>query len=191
MTSSVHLILGGARSGKSRHAEQQAAALQAQGAEVVYIATAWPGDEEMRERIARHRESRPADWRSIELPPRAEALAEALRQHALPGRCVLVDCLTLWLSQLLCPPPGVPAQDPTPAIEALLQALDAARGPVLLVSNEVGWGVMPLGREARAAVDALGRLHQRIAALAGQVTLTVAGIPLQVKPAPTYQERQR
>ncbi|WKB53957.1 bifunctional adenosylcobinamide kinase/adenosylcobinamide-phosphate guanylyltransferase [Eleftheria terrae] len=183
MSSSVHLILGAARSGKSRHAERLAAHCEQQGAEVVYIATAWPGDDEMRERIARHRAGRPASWQSIELPPGGAALAAALREHATPGRCVLVDCLTLWLSQLLCPPPGVAPEPAQPAVEALLLALQQVPGTVLLVSNEIGWGVMPLSREARAAVDALGRLHQQVAEIAARVTLTVAGIPMQVKPA--------
>src|SRR5215510_9297799 len=92
----VHLILGGARSGKSRFAEQRAREAEAGGARVAYLATALPGDDEMRERIAEHRRRRPAHWQTVEVLPGAEALAVALAEHARPDTCVLVDCLTLW-----------------------------------------------------------------------------------------------
>ncbi|AKJ29935.1 bifunctional adenosylcobinamide kinase/adenosylcobinamide-phosphate guanylyltransferase [Caldimonas brevitalea] len=184
MTSSVHLILGGARSGKSRHAELLAAQCERDGAQVVYVATAWPGDDEMRERIAHHRRTRPARWQTVELPPESAALARVVAEQSGRGRCVLVDCLTLWLSQLLCPPPGLPSHAAAPAVQALLDALRGVQGQVLLVSNEIGWGVTPMGPQAREVVDSLGRLHQDIAAIASHVTLMVAGLAMPIKPAP-------
>ena len=177
----VHLILGGARSGKSRHAEQLAREAEANGARVVYLATALAGDDEMRERIALHRRQRPAHWQTVEVPLRADALALALGEHAHPGACVLVDCLTLWFSQLVCPPDSAPARDADAATRALLHALARVQGQVIVVSNEIGWGVMPLGREVRAVVDGLGRLNQDVARHADRVTLMVAGLPLEVK----------
>jgi adenosylcobinamide kinase / adenosylcobinamide-phosphate guanylyltransferase len=181
MAPAVHLVLGGARSGKSRHAESLAAGFEQQGLQVVFVPTAWPADEEMRQRIARHQLDRPASWHTVQPEARPGALAALLRERSAPSHCLVVDCLTLWLTQLMCPPPGVPVHDEAPACEGLLQALAQARGPVVLVSNEIGWGVTPLGRETRAFVDALGRLHQGIAALASHVTLVVAGIPMAVK----------
>jgi adenosylcobinamide kinase/adenosylcobinamide-phosphate guanylyltransferase len=175
------LILGGARSGKSRHAEQQAREAEAGGARVVVLATALPGDDEMRERIAAHRSCRPAHWETVEVPLHAEALAVALAEHARRDTCVLVDCLTLWFSQLVCPPGHAPAQDTEAETRALMHALATAQGQVLLVSNEIGWGVVPLGREARAAVDGLGWLNQEVARDAQRVTLMVAGLPVEVK----------
>ncbi|MCM5680302.1 bifunctional adenosylcobinamide kinase/adenosylcobinamide-phosphate guanylyltransferase [Schlegelella sp. S2-27] len=184
MTAQMHLILGAERSGKSRHAERLAREIQQRrGAQVVYLATAWRGDAEMSERIERHRRERPPAWQTIEPPLRADALAAAVREHARPGACVLIDCLTLWITQMLCPPPGCTEQDAQVASDALLEALRQADAPVLLVSNEIGWGVTPLGRETRGVVDALGRLHQRVAAQAERVTLMVAGLPMAVKPA--------
>ena len=179
----IHFVLGGARSGKSRHAEACAAQAQARGAQVVYLATAWAGDDEMRERIARHRADRPAGWSTVEVPVAPRALAEALRRHAGAGTCVLVDCLTLWMTQLCFPPADLPPQDAAAAAEALFDALDGLEGEVVLVSNEMGWGVTPLGREAREFVDQMGRLHQRLAARADRVTLVVAGLPLSLTPA--------
>ena len=177
----VHLILGGARSGKSRFAEQQAREAEAGGARVVYLATALPGDDEMRERIAAHRSRRAAHWQTVEVPIRVEALAVALVEHARSDTCVLVDCLTLWFSQLVCPPGNAPVQDADAATRALLHALATAQGQVLLVSNEIGWGVVPLGSEVRAVVDGLGWLNQEVACHAQRVTLMVAGLPLEVK----------
>lgn len=179
----IHLVLGGARSGKSRFAEACAAQVHARAGRVVYLATAWAGDDEMRERISRHRADRPAGWSTVEVPVAPRALAEALRQHAGAGTCVLVDCLTLWLTQLCFPPPGLPPQDPKVAADALIDCLGELDGEVVLVSNEMGWGVTPLGRETREFVDEMGRLHQRLAACADRVTLVVAGLPLSLKPA--------
>lgn len=166
------LILGGARSGKSALAERLAGA---GGREVVYIATARPGDDEMAARIAHHRARRPAAWTSVEEPL---ALADALREHARAGRCVLVDCLTLWLSNLLL---DANAACCARERDALLDLLPALPGEVLLVSNEVGMGVVPLGRLSRRFVDEAGRLHQALAACCERVLLVAAGLPLALK----------
>lgn len=182
------LILGGARSGKSRRAEARAAGwLAADPAhEAVLVATALAADDEMRERIARHRRDRAARAPGLQtrempadapqdLPRLLAALSDA------PQRLCVVDCLTLWLTQCLLPPPGHPVRD-WPALEqGLVDALQRARGPVVLVSNEIGLGVLPMAREARACVDALGLLHQRVAGCCARVTLMVAGLPLAVK----------
>ncbi|KRE88712.1 adenosylcobinamide kinase/adenosylcobinamide phosphate guanyltransferase [Frateuria sp. Soil773] len=166
------LILGGARSGKSALAERLA---RDGGRDVVYVATAQPGDGEMAARIAHHRARRPAAWACVEEPL---ALADALRAHARADRCVLVDCLTLWLSNLL--------GDADPARfarerAALLDALPALPGEVLLVSNEVGLGVVPLGELSRRFVDEAGRLHQSLAAQCERVVFVAAGLPLAMK----------
>lgn len=165
------LVLGGARSGKSRHAE---ALVRAAGRGCVYIATAEAWDEEMRERIVRHRADRPADWTTVEAPL---DLADALA--ALPAeRPVLVDCLTLWLSNTMLAERNVEA-----ACEALLQALARAAPPVVCVSNEVGLGIVPDNALARRFRDAQGMLNQRVAAQADRVVLMTAGLPLVLKGA--------
>lgn len=165
------LILGGARSGKSGFAQRQALA---SGLAVTYLATAQAGDAEMVERIARHRAERPAGWELVEEPL---ALAAALRLHATPNRCLLVDCLTLWLSNLLAAGDGRLTDETT----ALLDALPALPGQVLLVSNEVGQGIVPANPLARRFRDEAGRLHQAIAGRCERVTLIVAGLPLTLK----------
>jgi adenosylcobinamide kinase/adenosylcobinamide-phosphate guanylyltransferase len=162
-------LLGGARSGKSAYAEKLATALQAPW---TYIATAQAFDDEMKERIALHRARRGEGWSTVEAPLE---LAQALR--AVPdGRPVLVDCLTLWLSNLML------AEHDLDALSVELESvLSAPRGPWFVVSNEVGLGIVPdnpLGRRFR---DAQGRLNQRIAALADRVFFMVAGLPMQVK----------
>ncbi len=167
----IELILGGARSGKSELAERRAAAT---GLEVVYIATATAGDDEMQARIARHRQDRPAHWALVEEP---RALADALRCAASAERCLLVDCLTLWLSNCLFAEPACWQQER----KALLETLVQLPGEVILVSNETGLGVVPLGRISREFVDESGWLHQAVAALADRVTLTVAGLPMTLK----------
>ncbi|WP_138858280.1 bifunctional adenosylcobinamide kinase/adenosylcobinamide-phosphate guanylyltransferase [Inhella inkyongensis] len=177
------LILGGARSGKSARAEARAAEwlAAAPGREAWLIATAHAGDEEMVARIARHREDRARRCPGLRTLEEPVALGACIRQHSAPERLLLVDCLTLWLSQALLPPPGVAAQDLEALQADLLAALRAAPGPVVLVSNEIGLGLMPLQPEARAAVDALGRLHQQVAAVCERLTLMVAGQELRVK----------
>ncbi len=166
------LILGGARSGKSALAERRA---RESGLAVCYIATATAGDEEMAGRIARHRQDRPADWRTVEEPL---ALAATLRAEAAPDRCLLVDCLTLWLSNLL----GCGDETRLAAErEALLATLPELPGRVLLVSNEVGQGIVPVGELNRRFVDEAGRLHQALAQRCDRVTLVVAGLEMILK----------
>jgi adenosylcobinamide kinase/adenosylcobinamide-phosphate guanylyltransferase len=178
------LILGGQKSGKSRFAEARAAAWLAVSPDrkALLIATALAADDEMRERIARHRSDRAERVPALVTIEAPEALPDALRAHSQAQRLVVIDCLTLWLTQRLMPPPGhaVPA-DIDAEIDALLLALGAAPGPVVLVSNEIGLGVAPMSAEARRFVDALGRLHQRVAELCGRVTLMVAGLPLTIR----------
>ncbi|CAJ0710123.1 MULTISPECIES: bifunctional adenosylcobinamide kinase/adenosylcobinamide-phosphate guanylyltransferase [Ralstonia] len=183
MSRRLTLVLGGARSGKSHHAEQLA--LQCVGP-VTYVATAGEDDEEMQLRVALHRARRPANWALVEEPMH---LAEALYTHAQHGGCVLVDCMTLWLNNLLFsehheyPETGLvtPPEAWTAEIDALLTALPLLPGEVILVSNEIGLGVVPMGAVTRFYVDELGRLNQRLAALADNVHLLVAGIPMVVK----------
>lgn len=184
------LVLGGQKSGKSRRAETRAQdwLAAAPDHEAVLIATAWPGDDEMRERISRHqrdRARRVPGLRTQELH-HSLALSEVLLAHSQPRRMVLVDCLTLWLTRLLMPPPGHTPQHPDAVqteVNRLCQALAIASGPVLLVGNEIGLGVIPLGREVRAFVDALGQLNQAVAAQCTHVTLMAAGLPLTLKGA--------
>lgn len=166
------LILGGTRSGKSALAQRRA---QASGLPVTYIATATAGDDEMSARIRRHQLERPVEWALIEEPI---ALAEALRQSAAPDRCLLVDCLTLWLSNLL----GF-ANEPEFQYErqALLDLLPQLPGHIILVSNEVNMGVVPMGELSRRFCDEAGWLHQALAQQCQRVTLTVAGLPLLLK----------
>jgi adenosylcobinamide kinase / adenosylcobinamide-phosphate guanylyltransferase len=175
--SDLHFIIGGMRSGKSRFAQTLAASHR----HVVVIATAVAADAEMRERIERHRADRPAHWRVVEVPPSESGLADAIQTHAAADGCLLIDCLTLWLSQLICPPPGVTAVDADRATASTLQALRIAPGRVIVVSNEIGLGVVPVEASTRRVVDALGRLHQDMAASARQVTWMVAGLPVTIK----------
>jgi adenosylcobinamide kinase/adenosylcobinamide-phosphate guanylyltransferase len=169
------LVLGGARSGKSAHAQalaEQAGVGQA-GGDLVFIATAEAYDDEMRERIARHRADRDARWRTVEAP---RDLVGAIRAEDGDGRTILVDCLTLWLSNLL-----LADQDLEAAGVALVEAVAASRARVILVSNEVGFGIVPDNALARRFRDAAGRLNQRVAAACDAVDLVVAGIKVAVK----------
>ncbi len=167
------LILGGARSGKTRLAEQRAAATQY---DVLYIATAQAYDDEMNERIARHIGDRPAHWNTLEEPL---YLARALQANAKDGRVILVDCLTLWLSNLLC-------RDDATFFElqkqSLLECYGLLPGQVILVSNEVGQGIVPDNALARRFIDEAGWLHQALAAQSDQVTFVTAGIAQRLKP---------
>jgi len=169
------LILGGARSGKSRLAERLAAD---SGLAVVYIATATALDAEMRARIAAHRAQRPAHWTLVEEPL---ALAATLEREAAPGRCLLVDCLTLWLSNLLCLEQPERLQRELDALDAVLPGLP---GRLILVSNEVGLGIVPLGQLSRQFQDHNGWLQQRLAIRCERVILTIAGLPHLLKPNP-------
>lgn len=179
-------ILGGQKSGKSRRAEMLASAWlsAAPNRRAVLIATAQPWDDEMRERIARHqldRTQRVPGMATVEEPL---ALGAALREHSAPHTLVVVDCLTLWLTNQLMP--ADPSQAASAnvlqtACHALCGAVDAAHGPVVLVGNEIGLGVIPMGRDVRAFVDALGQLNQAVAAACDRVTLMAAGLPLVLK----------
>lgn len=168
----LQLILGGARSGKSRLAEKLAAD---SGLAVTYIATSQPLDGEMNERIALHRERRPASWGLVEEPL---ALASTLLDLARPDTCLLVDCLTLWLTNLLLESDpqrlGVERQ-------ALLDCLERLPGQVIFVSNETGLGVVPLGELTRRYVDEAGLLHQALAERCQRVVFSVAGLPMILK----------
>ncbi len=165
------LILGGARSGKSALAEQYAVA---SALEVVYIATAEARDGEMCERIAHHQARRPEHWGCIEEPLQ---LAAVLQQQASEERCLLVDCLTLWLSNLLAVGDELFERERT----ALLDALPQLPGRIIFVSNEVGLGIVPLGELTRKFCDESGRLHQAIAAKCERVTFVTAGLPMILK----------
>lgn len=166
------LILGGARSGKSALAERLAGE---SGRNVVYVATAQAGDAEMAVRIAHHRARRPRLWQCVEEPLH---LADVLREHAREDRCILVDCLTLWLSNLLG---DADAQYFERERERLLDVLPGLQGDILMVSNEVGLGIVPMGVLTRRFVDEAGRLHQAIAAISERVVFVAAGLPLALK----------
>jgi adenosylcobinamide kinase/adenosylcobinamide-phosphate guanylyltransferase len=176
----ILFVLGGARSGKSRYA--QARALEAAGTagRVAFIATAEPRDEEMRERIGRHRQGRPAGWVTLEAPLRA---GEALEEVGPEAGAILVDCLTLLASNLLlsAPDAGKAEAAVMGEIERVLAAARAAPVPVILVSNEVGQGVVPDSELGRAFRDIAGRAHQRVAAEADEVVFLTAGIPQRLK----------
>ncbi len=166
------LILGGARSGKSRTAEQHATESDL---EVVYLATATTQDEEMRQRIAKHQQQRPAHWELIEEPI---FLAKTLQQEAQENRCILVDCLTLWLTNLLL-------HEDSRILEreksALLKTLPNLPGKIILVSNETGLGVVPADPLSRQFCDEAGFLHQQLAQICDRVIWMVAGLPQIIK----------
>ncbi len=179
-------ILGGQRSGKSRRAELLARdwLAAAPGHRAVMIATGQAWDDEMRERIARHQADRAERVPGMVTVEEPLALAGALRLHSDARTLIVIDCLTLWLTNLMMPTDPVQALDEPAVIaagEALCAAVVAAPGPVVLVGNEIGLGVIPMGREVRAFVDALGRLNQRVAASCPRVTLMAAGLPLTLK----------
>jgi adenosylcobinamide kinase / adenosylcobinamide-phosphate guanylyltransferase len=178
------LLLGGARSGKSTLAEQLAERLAPDG-RVLYVATAQAGDDEMRERIVAHRSRRPAEWRTLEEPLR---LAERLGAEVGDARVVLVDCATLWVTNLLLDACGE-SEDVPPTVEAsvlnatadLLNAYERGVATYVVVSNEVGLGLVPPYPLGRAYRDVLGRVNQRLAAAADEVYLLVAGLPVELK----------
>lgn len=179
-------IFGGQRSGKSRRAELLARdwLAAAPGRRAVMVATGQAWDEEMSERIARHQIDRAERVPGMVTVEEPMALAEAVQRHADANTLIVVDCLTLWLTNLMMPAdPAQALQEPEviAAGEALCAAIADAPGPVVLVGNEIGLGVIPMGREVRAFVDALGRLNQRVAATCDRVTLMAAGLPLSLK----------
>lgn len=173
------LILGGARSGKSRLAEQWAGQWQHGSTQhdVVYIATSEPADAELNARVASHQARRPPEWGLIEEPL---ALAATLQREAQPRRCLLVDCLTLWLTNLLMLEDDARLEA---EVNALIECLDMLPGRILLVSNETGLGVVPMGALTRRYVDEAGLLHQALAQRCNTVVLTVAGLPHYLKGA--------
>jgi adenosylcobinamide kinase / adenosylcobinamide-phosphate guanylyltransferase len=167
------LVLGGARSGKSAYAQRLA---EAHGPQRLYLATGTAGDEEMAERIARHKADRGRGWTTLEEPLE---IATALAAQARAGRVVVVDCLTLWLSNLM-----LAGRDPGPAVAALADAIVQLAGPAILVSNEVGMGIVPDNRIGREFRDWQGRTNREIGAACDAVIFVAAGLPLQLKPAP-------
>ena len=188
------LILGGQRSGKSRRAELLARDWLAQSPshQAVMIATATAWDTEMRERIARHQQDRAERVPGMQTVEEPIELGAAIQSHSTPQALVVVDCLTLWLTNLLMPHENANSSSKNASNEALDQinrahaasfliAIKNASGPLVLVSNEIGLGVIPMGRETRAFVDALGRLNQDAAAACARVTFMAAGLPLTLK----------
>ncbi|GHC88367.1 bifunctional adenosylcobinamide kinase/adenosylcobinamide-phosphate guanylyltransferase [Novosphingobium pokkalii] len=163
-------VIGGARSGKSRHAQMRA---EQTGLAPVYVATAQAFDGEMADRIARHQADRDARWRTVEAPI---DLAGAIAREAAPGRVLLVDCLTLWLTNLL-----LAEHDIAAALTALERAVAGAAGPVIVVSNEVGQGIVPDNALARRFRDEAGWANQRLAACCDEVELVCAGLALRLK----------
>lgn len=182
----IHLILGGARSGKSVYAEQLAIT---SNLPVTYIATAQVYDDEFRQRVAHHQARRPRDWQLVESP---HFLSDTLRantyeanrdsKNARTKKCIIIDCLTLWLAQCICPdclpPTGVTWENER---EKFFELLPTLNDEIILVSNEVGMGIVPLGEINRQFQDNQGRLNQAIATIADKVTFVAAGLPLKLK----------
>lgn len=172
----THLILGGARSGKSAYAEKLT---MESGLQVAYIATAKIYDAEFGARIQHHKDRRPANWTLVEEP---HYLAQTIGRLAAPNQCLIVDCLTLWLAQWICADCNPPKESSWQTErEALLTLLPTLTGTIILVSNEVGMGIVPLGEINRQFQDDQGRLNQAIAKVANQVTFVAAGLPLKLK----------
>jgi adenosylcobinamide kinase / adenosylcobinamide-phosphate guanylyltransferase len=170
------LALGGTRSGKSRFALSLVRSMAA-GGRAWFLATAWPGDPELDDRIARHRRERPASWPTLDV---GADLAGAIASTE-PSEAVVVDGLTLWLSTILGDEPADIDPLLVGPVAAALDAIDARSGPVVVVSDEVGGGIVPMHAGARAFRDLAGIVHQRFAARADEVHLLVAGIPLALK----------
>jgi adenosylcobinamide kinase / adenosylcobinamide-phosphate guanylyltransferase len=186
-TKQRHLILGGARSGKTRHALNVATAMAAScGGDVVYVATAEAGDSEMEDRIRRHRFERPAHWRTLEAPRQLAQVLTSVSSESV----VIVDCLTLWLSNALMRDfrEDAPMSElPTWSAERaeLMRHLESARPGIVLVSNEVGGGIVPMAPIARRFQSEQGWLNQAVASVCEHVTLVVAGIPMTIKSKPS------
>ena len=183
-----HLVTGGARSGKSAYAERLALET---ALPTVYIATALAGDEEMRSRIEQHRLRRPKDWQTVECA--TAALAAAIREVSRADTCTIVDCLTLWLANVLARANDAegPARDDLRSLdlerEALIGAVRAAPGLLILVTNEIGSGVIPISRLSRTFVDEHGITNRRFAEACDRATLMVCGLPLTLKPAASHR----
>lgn len=170
----ITFVIGGCRSGKSGHALELADRVP--GARKAFVATCVPRDEEMNRRVARHRQDRSSSWITLEIPL---SLADAIRQKSTEYDLMLVDCLTLWMSNLLLETEDFETIDRH--VADLVQALESARCPVILVSNEVGTGIVPENRLARLFRDAAGFSNQKVAACADEVIWMVAGIPVKIK----------
>jgi len=168
------LVIGGARSGKSAFAERL---ITASGRPRRYIATAEAWDDEMRDRIARHQRDRGSDWTTVEAPLDLPAALAAAR----PDEAVLIDCATLWLTNHLLAEHDLAEHDLAAETEALTTALATCPAPVVMVSNETGWGIVPENALARRFRDEQGRLNQRLAQMADLVVTVIAGLPLALK----------
>lgn len=182
---SIHLILGGARSGKSTYAEKLALETDLP---VTYIATAQIYDDEFKARVQHHKDRRPENWKLIEEPHfLSAALQASLIKACEQGECLIIDCLTLWLAQCICPEctpaEGVdwPAQREAFLTQLKLSQASNAHCSIILVSNEVGMGIVPLGEINRQFQDEQGRLNQAVAATADKVSFIAAGLPLKLK----------
>lgn len=169
----ITLVLGGARSGKSRWAQEQAAKFP----RVTYLATAHAGDSEMREKIARHRRERPSTWRTVEVPTN---LPETIRSESTGADVLLIDCFTLYVANVMRTGRKSDAHNSS-CVRELRDVIHSSRTSIIAVSNEVGSGVVPAFRSGRVYRDMLGQLNQAVAAIADTVVLMVAGVPLPVK----------
>lgn len=176
MTNNITLVLGGARSGKSSYAEKLA---RESGLPVTYIATAQVFDDEFKTRVQHHKDRRPASWTLVEEPHR---LAQTLTRLAKPNHCLIVDCLTVWLAQWICDDCNPPRDSSWQLeCEAFLKLIPMFSGNIILVSNEVGLGIVPLGEINRQFQDEQGRLNQAVAEIANSVVFIAAGLPLKLK----------
>jgi adenosylcobinamide kinase/adenosylcobinamide-phosphate guanylyltransferase len=180
------LIIGGQKSGKSKRAEQLARFWldTSQTHRAALIATAQVFDGEMKSRVDHHRELRAKTIPEVIVIEEPVHIGEMIVRHSSPDTLIILDCLTVWLTNLLMPHPDLASSEQVDAdkeVGLFLQALGHAKGPVMLVSNEIGLGVIPMGRETRRFVDELGRLNQRVAEVSAAVTLMVAGIPIKAK----------
>jgi len=164
------LVIGGARSGKSRYAQSRA---EATGLRPVFLATAQACDDEMCARIAQHQAERDMRWQAVEAPLE---LAEAIAANSAPDRVLMVDCLTLWVTNLMMSERNVAV-----ATDSLIAAIAETKGAIILVSNEVGWGIVPDNALARRFRDEAGRVNQRVASCVSEVQLVVAGLSLRMK----------
>ncbi|GIU48482.1 bifunctional adenosylcobinamide kinase/adenosylcobinamide-phosphate guanylyltransferase [Shewanella sp. KT0246] len=175
------LIIGGARSGKSKMAQQYAKQWQQQTqGDVIVIATAQHDDSSMKQRIAHHQQNRPKHWQTVETHLQ---LAEAITQYSTKGNLILVDCLTLWLSNTLMFAANQKDSSFDQMKQQLLDAINASTAELVLISNEVGQGVVPLGELSREFVDQSGWLHQSLSQYVDQVAICIAGLPLVLKEA--------
>lgn len=167
----ITLVIGGARSGKSTYAERL---IEESGLKPVYLATATTGDDEMSERIRIHKERRGDVWSTVEEPL---ALTTAIQEHSNNGSAILVDCLTLWLSNLMTLSRDI--EQETQELAAMLPSLN---GPIVFVTNEVGLGIVPANELARAFRDHAGRLNQTVAQTSDRVVMMISGLPMTLKP---------